>query len=55
MQRWIGFSEDDGNGIAKGANIRRPSRIDCHRVEDNAIHLARKLRAFNVPRDASAG
>ena len=24
------------------------SRIDCHRVEDNAIHLARKLRPFTV-------
>jgi hypothetical protein len=23
-----------------------------HRVEDNAIHLARKLRAFTVRRDA---
>src|SRR5438094_4871092 len=23
MQRWIGFSEDDGRGFAKGANVRR--------------------------------
>src|SRR5437763_9157944 len=51
MQRWIGFSEDDGRGFAKGANVRRQSRIYCYRVEDNAIHLARKLRAFTVRRD----
>jgi hypothetical protein len=49
MQRWIGFSEDDGSGFAEGANI---SRIYRHRVEDNTIHLARKLRAFTVRRDA---
>jgi hypothetical protein len=52
MQRWIGFSEGDGSGFAEGANINRQSRIYRHRVEDNAIHLARKLRAFTVRRDA---
>src|SRR5437899_5903275 len=51
MQRWIGVSEDDGGGFAKAANVRRQSCIYCHRVEDNAIHLARKLRAFTVRRD----
>src|SRR5436305_3356841 len=51
MQRWIGVSEDDGGGFAKAANVRRQSCIYCHRVEDNAIHLARKLRAFSVRRD----
>src|SRR5437667_5176566 len=34
MQRWIGFSEDDGRGFAKGANVRRQSRIYHHRVEE---------------------
>jgi hypothetical protein len=29
------------------------SRTYHHHVEDNAIHLARKLRAFTVRRDAS--
>ena len=48
MQRWIGFSEDEGRGFAEGANMRQLSRIDCYRVEDNAIHLARKLRPFTV-------
>jgi len=52
MQRWIGFSEDDGSGFAEGANISWQSRIYRHRVEDNAIDLARKLRAFTVRRDA---
>jgi hypothetical protein len=58
MQRWIGFSENaspartDARGLAEGANISQQSRIYCHRVEDNAIHLARKLRAFTVRRDA---
>src|SRR5437867_9310268 len=51
MQRWIGFSEDDGRGFAKGANVRRQIRIYCHNVEAKAIHLARKLRAFTVRRD----
>jgi hypothetical protein len=54
MQRWIGFSKDDGSGFAEAENIRRQSRIYSHRVEDNAIYLARKLRAFTVRRDGSA-
>jgi len=27
MSRWIGFSEDDGDTLAEGANIRRQSRV----------------------------
>src|ERR1043166_7305094 len=37
--RWIGFSGDDGNMAAAGANIRRESRSVSRRIADNAFHL----------------
>ena len=39
-QRWIGFSEDDAQAIAEGADIRSAKPHDFQRVEDNAFHLA---------------
>jgi hypothetical protein len=27
MSRWIGFSEDDGDSLVEGANIRWQSRV----------------------------
>jgi len=27
MSRWIGFSEDDGDTLAEGSDIRRHSRV----------------------------
>jgi hypothetical protein len=42
-----------GEGSLKGPSIGGEGSISHHCVEDNAIHLARKLRAFTVRRDAS--
>ena len=36
-RRWIGFSEDDANFTAEGADIRLRSR-SYQRVEDNGFH-----------------
>jgi hypothetical protein len=40
-----------GEDSPKAQMSGRQSRIYRHRVEDNAIHLARKLRVFTVRRD----
>ena|SRR5437667_1687889 len=46
LQRWIGFSEDDGRQTAEGANISAPKAFGdfWQRVEDNAFHHLRTER-----------
>src|SRR5207248_9152669 len=42
--RWIGFSEDDGRGIAEGANIRRQSRIIGNALKTTRSTYTRERR-----------